>query len=644
MRKKGLLDSVPCRVPEMDSNHEYVIASAQLIQAQGKEILNIDLFWEGTRKARYFADKEVPDWAVYDETNEPKWKKKRLRTVCREIMRLAYWEDGRYEWSSERERDLVNRYVETYSVDFFEDSIASARKEMAARRKMKRIADLFRGMDPVPERAKQWLDEEVFPENYLFVQEKGDRSTYTCTKCGKTSWTARKFKQYGIVACPKCGEPVKVEKSASVKCREQPVVTLQPINSPEDPKYVERQFEAECEWDRRGKRIKLFENIRCLIPKGHQYGNVYYGTRREAEEDSQIWWDKKRFGQVFRISRLYPYSLHEVLPWAKMDHSGMEILAEKGIRFNVNNYILIGGSKPYLEYLIKAGMTKMATDIINDSRWHDPTDMNPKGKNLKEVLKLDGNRAARMREINGSFPALKWLQREQQTGEKVTQEALEYLEKHRVGPSDTGVILKELGSVTRMVNYMKKQSCSPKRTIEIWKDYLRMSKREGLNLQDDIVRLPKDLKARHDDLVEVINKRRDRERLKRDAEKYRMIDANIRRHIEKAERYYWQNAQYIIVPAAKCEELVAEGRRLHHCVGASDLYMNKMAEGKSWILFLRRKAEPEKPYYTIEIDMNTDELLQWYSEYDRKPDKEKIRKVLSEFKQNLKRERVRTTA
>ena len=29
----------------------------------------------------------------------------------------------------------------------------------------------------------------------------------------------------------------------------------------------------------------------------------------------------------------------------------------------------------------------------------------------------------------------------------------------------------------------------------------------------------------------------------------------------------------MIVPAAKCEELMKEGRALHHCVGAGDTYM-----------------------------------------------------------------------
>ena len=105
--------------------------------------------------------------------------------------------------------------------------------------------------------------------------------------------------------------------------------------------------------------------------------------------------------------------------------------------------------------------------------------------------------------------------------------------------------------------------------------------------------------------------------------------------------YFWEDDTYMIIPAGCCEELVEEGRALHHCVGASNVYMNAMAEGRRWILFLRRKSELDKPYYTIEIDMFTDEIRQYYSEYDRQPNKKEIRKVLDKFKQDSKKTRIR---
>jgi len=89
-------------------------------------------------------------------------------------------------------------------------------------------------------------------------------------------------------------------------------------------------------------------------------------------------------------------------------------------------------------------------------------------------------------------------------------------------------------------------------------------------------------------------------------------------------------------PAGKCKELMKEGRELHHCVGASDIYMKKMAAGETWILFLRKKEDLEKAYYTVEINLKTDKIIQFYSEFDRQPDKKVIEKLLNKYTKRLK--------
>ena len=165
-----------------------------------------------------------------------------------------------------------------------------------------------------------------------------------------------------------------------------------------------------------------------------------------------------------------------------------------------------------------------------------------------------------------------------------------------------------------------------------------MAKQEGMDTTDDIVRLPKDLKARHDQLVELRNARRDAERLEKEKKKYQALDERIRKHTSEVKRYYWEDDTYMIIPAGRCGELVTEGRTLHHCVGSSDFYMEKMADGKSWILFLRKKENLEKAYYTIEIRLEDDTILQYYSEFNRKPDQATISKVLNKYKRSIKRQ------
>ena len=45
-----------------------------------------------------------------------------------------------------------------------------------------------------------------------------------------------------------------------------------------------------------------------------------------------------------------------------------------------------------------------------------------------------------------------------------------------------------------------------------------------------------------------------------------------------------------------------EGGKLHHCVGSSDRYWERIERRESYVLFLRRVSKPDAPYYTLEIE------------------------------------------
>ena len=119
------------------------------------------------------------------------------------------------------------------------------------------------------------------------------------------------------------------------------------------------------------------------------------------------------------------------------------------------------------------------------------------------------------------------------------------------------------------------------------------------------------------------------------------MDDRIKERLPGMKDYFWEDREYMIIPAGTCKELMDEGRTLHHCVGSSDTYMRKMADGVSWILFLRKKSELKKPYYTIEISLKDDHIIQFYSEYDRQPDKETINDVLNRYKWNIRKKKIK---
>lgn len=61
-------------------------------------------------------------------------------------------------------------------------------------------------------------------------------------------------------------------------------------------------------------------------------------------------------------------------------------------------------------------------------------------------------------------------------------------------------------------------------------------------------------------------------------------------------------------------------------------------------MFLRKQEALETPYYTLEIDLEDDRIVQWYSAFDRKPDEKEIKKELAKYAAHLARTRTQAAA
>lgn len=632
MKRTKLLKCTPCKAPQNMAKDE-VTAVSQILEVDGEKAVEISLFYEEKLKGRYFADAENHNAWV-----NGKWYTCRLKNVIRLCEGLEPLKNDYYyflpsvKWTSGEDEERVEEFLGAWSIGSYENDLNEKKYKKAIERKAERIAQQMADMPCVPDEAEAWVEQTIFPENILFFKKTGKRTTYSCTACGCSSWKKQGWKHGQKTICPKCGRPVTANSRQKKRVKTEPVVLLQPYGK----NWVERQFKAVCKWESGTKEIQLFEQLRAIIPNGKCWGKVWYGLSTEADELTQSFWDTNPGNKRFVPSYLYPGNLQEVLPCGRLEQSGMELLARSGKKVNVNKFITTFHQRPYLEYLIKAGLNRMAAEVVNVYGWWREPDkvICTTANNLRDALQLDGNRVSRMKQLDGGLCTLEWLQYEEEKEIKISQESLEYLTKMDIGPNECEEILVELRSVNRMVNYMRKQKIAPKQLTTTWQDYLRMAKEAGYDTTDDIVRLPKDLKARHDYLVELGNKEEDSERLK----KYADLDQQIQKRLPDVKKYFWEDKKYMIIPAGTCKELMTEGRKLHHCVGRDDHYMKKMAEGKSWILFLRKKEDLKQPYYTIEIDMADNEILQYYSEFDRKPDIKAVNRILNKFKRSVQQD------
>lgn len=199
-------------------------------------------------------------------------------------------------------------------------------------------------------------------------------------------------------------------------------------------------------------------------------------------------------------------------------------------------------------------------------------------------------------------------------------------------PISAGLIMSETYEEMKGTMFQYSASERIRHTAITYADYLSMRVNAGYDLSNSVYQQPRDLEAAHNKLVMESNKAKMDRHLEEVAERY----PEIRKSYKKLRnKYYYEDDRYIIRPARSAEEIVMEGRLLHHCVGGNT-YLGKHNTGQTYILMLRFREEPDVPYITVEIDAKNPKILQWYGDKDRKPDKENMRKWLNIWLKKLK--------
>lgn len=170
------------------------------------------------------------------------------------------------------------------------------------------------------------------------------------------------------------------------------------------------------------------------------------------------------------------------------------------------------------------------------------------------------------------------------------------------------VIEQERAPLLRTVRYLKRQRTKDRRADRhILDDYWRIARGEGYDLADEHVRFPKDLLRAHDRVAEERRVREEARQARDRAEKNEKLREAFAARLEALAPLAWQQGGILIRPCAAPEELDAEGRALSHCVAT---YKDKHASGKTAIFFVRKASEPDKPWFTLELNLSDFTVLQ----------------------------------
>lgn len=562
------------------------------------DTLVIDGYNDGEYMGRYCMRKTGEYMSFVDGV----WRQQKLSDMLSGTT-YSYW--GNYvsnpaNCCTDAQKKLANAFLDDAGVgdgytnmerriSYAEYSAMERKRDRALQRKIDRINARMEQVPVLPSQFEEWCKKVPFGDKQ-FMFPTGKRDELYCTACGKKHH-AKTAKNNRPIFCSRTGKEAIVSKRYESREETQRVMIVQQVSEVE---RVARHFHVKSVWSASGQAVTPFEDIRYFLkPSGCTAW--YYGLYKNADEFAQDWWDGNPCGKRTDREYCYPDGVRELLAGTVYENLGIPEMAEAGWRVWYNKIMICHGHTHYFEYLAKGGYQRLASEV---SAY--PPFISESKTTLEQVLKIDKQRANRLRQANGGIEYLKWMQWEYKNGKRIPEETVRLLEQNKISTSDVSFILDRM-SPQQVMNYLLRQreQSGKKFTwlLDEWKDTLRMAKQLKTDVNDAIVYRPRDLVVAHDRLAQKIN---EQNAVKQERE-YNKKFPGIGKVCQSLKKYEWSDGKYAVIAPKRVADILAEGRSLNHCVTA-ERYFERMAKEESYILFLRRSEYLDVPWYTLEVE------------------------------------------
>lgn len=303
---------------------------------------------------------------------------------------------------------------------------------------------------------------------------------------------------------------------------------------------------------------------------------------------------RKNFSQIFK-------KYHTAYPIA-VKHG----YTEAGLRY----FLRQEHRYPAIEMAYKAGLYRLAKDMANDS-WLQLDEIldNKASSGLAKILKIDNARMKRLKNMDGNMEMLIWLQKEKEMNTILRDCDIKTLSEADISPKELeGSTIRKYLTIEKICNYLNKQAgLRSLRGRELktavwrdWNDYVNMMAKLKMDCSRELLLKPKDLAIAHNELVAKISMLDSSEEIAK--KKIDFPRAQTLMESGELEKYEYDNGTYCIVAPRSIDDIYREGIVLKHCIHTCDIYFQRINIRETYLLFLRHSAEPDTPWYTVEIE------------------------------------------
>lgn len=552
-------------------------------------------------------------------------------------------------------------------------------REKAKRKYERRQQALEERQENTPELPKdrilEYADTILFHNmHHLYYKKHGVRATVACSSCGGVSderWKPGnnyesqferiiqepRMGDYGT--CPMCGIRGKYMTQGHARCSYRWTGHLFLGQRYKEEGMVFRYIEVGKEWQLQlicGEKGEPEMYSSCEKLDGIEIVRAYFEPGKKMQKDfckhdpytgMDFWDDCNLYGNAnmtIKEAHILPETYRN-MEETFLKYSAMKEFQRAEVTINPVDYIERYIWTPQIEMLTKMGLIGVVKKML---KYEYGIVADEKANRADAFLGIRKERVKQLIDKKGDTDILKVMQMEKRQEQRWTDEQVEQLAEIRI--YNTQVMFHralEHTTVQKILNYISKQAGCEYGTLcdnavgrlidvtQSYFDYLGMRNALGYDMDNTVYLFPRNLSVAHNKMVMEHNKQEADKRLLEVAAIFPMIKKHYR-SLRKV--FYYEDENLMIRPARNAEEIVMEGRILHHCVGGNN-YLDKHNRGTSIILFLRKMKEPEVPYITVEISRNDLKILQWYGANDKKPDQKNMERWLTAYETRMKCQR-----
>ena len=535
----------------------------------------------------------------------------------------GYWYSDHKVWIQEEERKLISEFCHNGK----EEPRAAIARWQRYSENRKEFDKIDSEMELVPELPKDFddfVDREVLHQ-YLFYDAGRKVTKGYCTHCRKEVKIQKPH--YGETGeCPSCKHPITYrsrKKGGNVHVRGYAGLLQKTKEG-----YVYRYFECYRKF-RNGQREEggYWETIRITYDRNLKKINEF-----EYEQYKQTDWVRwcYRVGRYYakvveNEAVLYNRNLKQILKGTPFQYSAMEYFVKHGQcreKMRLDQYLYGYWRMPGIEQLVKCGFYRIVKEELQGDRTEY---LRKEERSCKKILGLSGEYYQLLAGKNPSTREYKTTYEMQEHRLHPTWQQVQFFARF---PRNFDRYICYT-SIHKMKRYIQEVLGEDKRQAVDYHDYLKMAEELGYNMREPWILFPKNLEQRHEELIEESREREIKAKEDLDNKK----DKKYEQYRKRDSYLEMETEQFLLRLPKRIREIRQEGNAMHHCVAT---YIDRVAKGETTILLLRKKQDPETPFYTMEV--NNGVMIQCRAKYNGDMTEE-----VKEFVELFKRKKLKRT-